>query len=88
MSPQLMFAEYQPNSAAPVSSSAVAISQAQGKVYTPSGGAYDYPVPRALEISEISGIVKAYADGARNSIAAGMPSNALLCCCLLMIIFE
>lgn len=62
-------AEYQPNGAAPVSSSAVAVTK--GQIRTPSGKAYDYPVPRALEASEIPGIVKAYADGARNALKAG-----------------
>lgn len=52
-----------------MSSSAVAISN--GQVYTPSGKAYDYPMPRALEASEIPSIVKAYADGARNALKAG-----------------
>ncbi|BDA45039.1 12-oxophytodienoate reductase 1 [Coccomyxa sp. Obi] len=61
--------EYQPGGADPVSSSAIAISN--GTVYTPSGKAYPFPVPRALDISEIPGIVKSYADGARNSLAAG-----------------
>ncbi|KAK9908090.1 hypothetical protein WJX75_002626 [Coccomyxa subellipsoidea] len=61
--------EYQPNGADPISASAVAISK--GTVTTPSGDAYPFPVPRALEISEIPGVVKSYADGARNSLAAG-----------------
>lgn len=66
-------AEYQPNGADPISASAVAISK--GTVTTPSGNAYPFPVPRALEISEIPGVVKSYADGARNSLAAGMLST-------------
>lgn len=62
-------AEYQPGGADPVSSSAIAISE--GTVFTPSGKAYPFPVPRALDISEVPGIVKSYADGAKNSLAAG-----------------
>ncbi|EIE21116.1 FMN-linked oxidoreductase [Coccomyxa subellipsoidea C-169] len=61
--------EYQPNGADPISASAVAISS--GTVFTPSGKEYPFPVPRALDISEIPGVVKSFADGARNSIAAG-----------------
>lgn len=70
-------AEYQPDGADPISSSAVAISN--GTVYTPSGKAFPFPVPRALDISEIPGIVKSYADGARNSLAAGktLPDEVL-----------
>ncbi len=67
-------AEYQPGGVDPVSSSAVPI--ANGEVYTPSGKAYPYGTPRALEASEIPGIVKAYADGARNALEAGLyPSS-------------
>ena len=61
--------EYQPGGADPISPSAVAI--ANGEVFTPSGKALPYPVPRALDASEIPGVVKQYADGARNSLAAG-----------------
>jgi len=35
------------------------------------GGPYKYPVPRAITEEDISGIVKAYAEGAKNAIAAG-----------------
>jgi hypothetical protein len=62
-------AAYQPNGAPPQSSSAIAISE--GQVYTPEGKAEAYPVPRALEVSEIPGIVHNYAQAARNSLAAG-----------------
>lgn len=62
-------AAYQPNGAPPQSSSAIAISE--GQVYTPEGKAEAYPVPRALEVSEIPGIVQNYAQAARNSLAAG-----------------
>jgi N-ethylmaleimide reductase len=58
---------YQPNGELPVSSSALAIP---GQVYTPEG-MKPYPVPRALEPSEIPGIVGEYARGAANANAAG-----------------
>lgn len=58
---------YQPNGDAPVSSSAIAIP---GQLYTPEG-MKPYPVPRALETSEIPGIVADYARGAANAKAAG-----------------
>ena len=41
------------------------------QVFTPSGKMLDYGTPRALEASEIPRIVKQFADGARNSLAAG-----------------
>lgn len=37
----------------------------------PQGGPFKYPVPRALTEDEIKGIVAAYAQGAKNAIAAG-----------------
>ena len=40
-------------------------------MFTPQGKAESYPVPRALEVSEISGIVEKYATAARNSLEAG-----------------
>jgi N-ethylmaleimide reductase len=58
---------YQPNGDLPVSSSAIAIP---GQVYTPEG-MKPYPVPRALETSEIPGVVAEYARGAANAKAAG-----------------
>lgn len=58
---------YQPNGDLPVSSSAIAIP---GQVYTPEG-MKPYPVPRALEESEIPAIVQQYAQGAANAKAAG-----------------
>lgn len=51
----------------PVSSSAVAIP---GQLYTPIG-MQDYETPRALEASEIPGIVQLYAQGARHAMDAG-----------------
>ena len=58
---------YQPNGDLPVSCSAIAIP---GQVWTPEG-MKPYPVPRALEASEIPGIVADYARGAANAKAAG-----------------
>ncbi|MBV8882010.1 MAG: alkene reductase [Planctomycetaceae bacterium] len=58
---------YQPNGDLPVSSSAIAIP---GQLYTPEG-MKPYPVPRALETSEIAGVVADYAKGAANAKAAG-----------------
>ena len=71
--PSMYGAAYQPNGAPPQSSSAIAISE--GQVYTPEGKAEAYPVPRALEVSEIPGIVQNYAQTARNSLAAGTGHN-------------
>jgi N-ethylmaleimide reductase len=58
---------YQPNGDLPVSSSAIAIP---GQVYTPEG-MKPFPVPRALETSEIAGVVADFAKGAANAKAAG-----------------
>jgi len=58
---------YQPNGDLPVSSSSIAIP---GQLYTPEG-MKPFPVPRALETSEIPGIVAEYAHGAANAKAAG-----------------
>jgi N-ethylmaleimide reductase len=58
---------YQPDGDLPVSSSAIAIP---GQLWTPEG-MKPYPVPRALEASEIPGIVADYARGAANAKAAG-----------------
>jgi N-ethylmaleimide reductase len=58
---------YQPNGDLPVSSSAIAIP---GQLYTPEG-MKPYPVPRALETSEIPGVVAEFARGAANAKAAG-----------------
>ena len=42
------------------------------QVLLPSGKVVDYPTPRALDASEIPRIVKQFADGARNALAAGV----------------
>jgi N-ethylmaleimide reductase len=55
------------NGERPVSSSAVA---ARGELYTP-GGMKPYDTPRALDISEIPGLVEQYRRGAQNALAAG-----------------
>lgn len=52
----------------PVAPSAIAIDDR--KVFTPQG-LVPYPVPRALEEHELPGIVAAFAQGAKNAIAAG-----------------
>lgn len=58
---------FQPGGAAPIGPSAIA---APGETYTESGVA-PFDVPRALERSEIPGIVKQYVDAARRARAAG-----------------
>eukprot|EP00879_Flechtneria_rotunda_P030841 GHRR01033533.1.p1 GENE.GHRR01033533.1~~GHRR01033533.1.p1 ORF type:complete len:354 (+),score=113.72 GHRR01033533.1:2089-3150(+) len=62
--------DYQPGGAPPVSASAIPVSEAF-EVYTPKGGPFKYPTPRALETSEIPAIVRLYAEAAKNAIAAG-----------------
>ena len=59
---------FQPDGARPVSASAIAIS---GKTRSAAGAAVDYEVPRALDTSEIAGVVEAFRQGARNAMAAG-----------------
>jgi N-ethylmaleimide reductase len=60
---------YQPGGALPVAPSAVPIPDL--KTMTADGQAVGYETPRALETSEISGIVDAYRQGAKNALAAG-----------------
>jgi N-ethylmaleimide reductase len=59
--------DFQPNGVLPVSASAIAIS---GEIRTPLGKKL-FPIPRALETSEIAGIVQDYVVAAKNAIAAG-----------------
>jgi N-ethylmaleimide reductase len=59
---------FQEGNGLPVGPSAVAN---RGQVYVPGRGMVAYETPRALETSEIGGIVKDYAAGARNAIRAG-----------------
>jgi N-ethylmaleimide reductase len=56
-----------PAGQAPVAPSAV---RAEGQTRTPEGPK-DYAEPRALELSEIPGVVETYARAARNALAAG-----------------
>lgn len=59
---------FQPNGALPVAPSAIAPA---GKSFTPLFQLVPFETPRALEIQEIPGIIKAYRDGARNALDAG-----------------
>jgi len=61
---------FQPGGALPVAPSAVAISS-ELKTSTADGRVTDYETPRALETSEIPGIVDAFRQAARNAMAAG-----------------
>ena len=55
-----------------MSASAIAVTDpAWNSVFTPAGEKTVMPVPRALEAAEIPGIVEAFAQGARNAMAAG-----------------
>lgn len=62
--------DYQPNGAAPVSSTTKPLSEAW-EVYTPKGGPFKYTPPRALAKEELPGIVAQYAQAAKNAIEAG-----------------
>jgi len=59
---------FQPGGAVPVAPSAI---RAAGNGFLPSGETAPYETPRALEIEEISRLVDAYRDGAKNALAAG-----------------
>jgi N-ethylmaleimide reductase len=54
--------------ALPVGPSAI---KPAGKIFTDSGEEQEFVTPRALELSEIPGIVQQYVDGARNAKEAG-----------------
>lgn len=58
---------FQPGGALPVAPSAI---RAEGQSFT-SHGFKPHPTPRALDISELPGIVARYAQGARNALDAG-----------------
>lgn len=62
--------DFQPGGGPPVGPSATRVSDAF-EIYTPKGGPFKYPTPRALEVAEIKAIVKQYADAARNAVDAG-----------------
>jgi N-ethylmaleimide reductase len=59
---------FQPGEQAPVAPSAIA---ANAKTYIPGAGYVDTSTPRALETSEIAGIVDDFRTAARNAIEAG-----------------
>jgi N-ethylmaleimide reductase len=59
--------DLQPGGALPVAPSAI---KPAGQVYTPTG-LQDYVTPRALDLDELPGIVRAYRVAASNAIAAG-----------------
>lgn len=59
---------FQPGEQAPVAPSAIA---AKAKTYIPGAGYADTSTPRALELSEIPGIVNDFRVAARNAIEAG-----------------
>jgi N-ethylmaleimide reductase len=61
---------FQPGGALPVAPSAVAISQ-ELKAATADGKVAAYETPRALETSEIPGIIDAFRQAAKNALAAG-----------------
>ncbi|MBN8988019.1 MAG: alkene reductase [Rhizobiales bacterium] len=61
---------FQPGGVLPVAPSAVAIPP-DLKIGTADGKAVVYETPRALETSEIPGVVDAYRQAARNALAAG-----------------
>src|SRR5690242_5911657 len=61
---------FQPGGALPVAPSAVAISQ-ELKAATADGKVAGYETPRALETSEIPGIIDAFRKAAKNALAAG-----------------
>jgi N-ethylmaleimide reductase len=58
---------FQPNGAKPVSASAV---KPAGQVFTGQGMA-DFETPRALDLSEIPGVVEQFRRGAQNALEAG-----------------
>jgi N-ethylmaleimide reductase len=64
---RISHSDYQPNKGLPVAPSAI---PAPGKVYTPEG-MKKFETPRALETSEIPGIVEGFRKGAQNALEAG-----------------
>jgi N-ethylmaleimide reductase len=59
---------YNPDGSLPVAPSAIPYV---GKVYTPAFEPQDPPAPRALEFSEIGGLVETFSKGAASAMAAG-----------------
>ncbi|WIA09565.1 hypothetical protein OEZ85_008958 [Tetradesmus obliquus] len=62
--------DFQPDGGPPVGPSPIRVSDAF-EIYTPKGGPFKYPMPRALAVQEIKDIVQHYAAAAKNAIAAG-----------------
>jgi N-ethylmaleimide reductase len=62
---------FQPGGALPVAPSAVPITGAGMMAMTADGKVAPYETPRALETSELPGIIDAFRQGARNALAAG-----------------
>jgi N-ethylmaleimide reductase len=62
---------FQPGGALPVAPSAVPITGSGMMAMTADGRVVPYETPRALETSEIAGIVEAFRNGARNALDAG-----------------
>ena len=63
--------DFQPDGKAPVAPSALPITGEAWTVYTPKGGPFPYPTPRALEEAEIKAVVADFAQGAKNALEAG-----------------
>ncbi|GAB4814383.1 hypothetical protein N2152v2_001429 [Parachlorella kessleri] len=63
--------DYQPNGEPPVSASAIPITDGNQVFSFKAGKMVDFPTPRALEVSEIPGVVDDYRKAARNSLTAG-----------------
>jgi N-ethylmaleimide reductase len=66
----MLAADFQPGGTAPISASAVPITDGS-MAFTENGGPFPFPIPRALEAHEIPGVVQQFADAASNAIAAG-----------------
>lgn len=62
---------YQPDEALPIAPSAVAINDGTQAFSLKTMGMVEYPVPRALDKSELPGIANDFRLAARNAIAAG-----------------
>lgn len=65
---RISHSSHQPGGGAPVAPSAIA---AEGSALTSEFKIAPFETPRALETSEIPGLVARYAEGARNAVAAG-----------------
>lgn len=65
---RISHSSFQPGGGAPVAPSAVRPS---GKTYSASFALEDFETPRALDRSELAGVVQQFAEGARRATAAG-----------------